>query len=162
MGVKIFSVAKRKGGVGASSVTVMLATTLAKYRNKKVLIIDTDDQATIADLSLIDEGQGISPLVQVMQMNPARVHLFLQSRKNDYDIIFIDLPRMSNLDSDDKLVMLMYLCDGLLIPILPSKLAVLSTVKFVGIAKDVVKHRLDYGNETILHGFLSLANNRTD
>ena len=162
MDTQIISLAKRKGGTGASSVTIMLATTLAKYAKKKVLILDTDDQRTIADLAEIEQAQDLNLLVDVEQVHAAKAQAFLKRWASDYDIVFIDFPRMTNLENDDKLVMLMYLCDSLLMPIVPSQFAVLSTIRFLDVAFDVVEQRKQLEFDTKLHGFLSLSNKRKD
>ena len=49
---KIISICNSKGGVGKSVVTLMVATALAEQKEKKVLIIDCDSQASVL-LSLI-------------------------------------------------------------------------------------------------------------
>ena len=44
---KILSICNSKGGVGKSVVTLMVATAIAEQKNKKVLIIDCDSQASV-------------------------------------------------------------------------------------------------------------------
>ena len=46
---QIISIANQKGGVGKSTVTILLATALAKHKKKKVLILDTDVQGSITN-----------------------------------------------------------------------------------------------------------------
>ena len=46
----IASIANSKGVCGKSTMTMFLAAALAKEKNKKVLIVDTDEQRTITDI----------------------------------------------------------------------------------------------------------------
>lgn len=160
--MKVISLAKRKGGVSASTTTVLLATALAKYEQKKVLIIDADSQRTIVDLARLDKLKGLSePIVEIEAIKPKKVQAFIRDHGGNYDIIFIDLPRMTDDDTDATTVVLMYLCDCLLLPIVPSQLTVLSTDSFLKVAKDVVKRKKDVLDaDTTLYGFLALANRR--
>ncbi len=159
--MRIVSLAKRKGGVSASTTTVLLATALAKYERKKVLIIDTDSQRTIVDLADLDNRKGLSPIVEIKAMRPKVVQSFIQKHGENYDVIFLDLPRMADEMTDTRMVVLMYLCDCLLLPIVPSQLTVLSTLAFLKVAKDVVKRKKSaLGVDTIMHGFLAMANRR--
>lgn len=158
--MRIISLAKRKGGTGASTMTILLATALAKYDAKRVLILDVDGQRTVAALADMDERKGLEPLVNVLAIEPTKVQDYLKQERDNFDIVFLDLPRMTDDSKDDALVKLMYLCDSLLLPIVPSQLSVLATLPFLDGIKDVVAKRKEFEFETKLYGFLSLATRR--
>lgn len=158
--MKIISLAKRKGGTGASTMTILLATALAKYDAKRVLILDVDAQRTVAALADMDERKGLKLLVKVVAIEPTKVQVYLKEWGEGFDIVFLDLPRMTDDSKDDVLVKLMYLCDSLLLPVVPSQLSVLATLPFLEGIKDIVKRRKELGFETKLYGFLSLATRR--
>jgi len=46
---KVITVANFKGGVGKSTLTEILSYIFSEYKNKKVLVIDTDPQANVTD-----------------------------------------------------------------------------------------------------------------
>jgi len=64
---KILSICNSKGGVGKSVVTMMMATALAEQKNKKVLVIDCDSQATVYETAERAGHAGISGRGRGMQ-----------------------------------------------------------------------------------------------
>lgn len=158
--MRIISLGKRKGGVGASTITILLASTLVKHGNKKVLVLDTDAQRTIVNLQKIDERKGLVSLFDIEYVEPIKVQDYLKEHGEAYDIIFIDLPRITS-DSDNILIRLLYLCDSILLPVVPSQLSVLSTLPFLDVITDVIEERKKFEFDTTLHGCLSLANRRS-
>jgi len=130
---KILSVCNSKGGVGKSVVTSMIATAIAEQKDKKVLIIDCDSQATVYEFAEKEKAlyPEYDPLVEVEALSPRRVNTFLKRFADDYDVIFIDIPRMTDKKADNPTVMLLYNCDGILVPVIGSDVDVLATQEFL-------------------------------
>lgn len=155
---RIISVANAKGGVGKSTVTILLAAALAKQQKQKVLILDTDSQASVSnwlETEKQDYETGTKPLVTVMQENPNHVRLFLEKYGEDYDTVFIDIPRMTNSMSETANVQLLYFCDAVIIPVLGSRLDVMSTQKFWTIIQDAQNKRHELGFPFQAFGFIN-------
>lgn len=160
---RIVSVANAKGGVGKSTFTIFLATALAKQKKQKVLILDTDSQASVTNwLKTEQQDYETEPLVTVQQENPNHIRLFLDKYGEDYDTIFIDIPRMTNSMSETANVQLLYFCDSILIPVLGSRLDVMSTQKFYSIIKDAAAKREEYNLPFQAFGFVNRETNLKD
>ena len=127
---RIISICNSKGGVGKSVVTLMVATALAEQKNKKVLIIDCDSQASVLAMyeQEVEYYPDDTPLIEVEALSPRRVNTFLKRFASDYDIIFIDIPRMTDKKADNPTVMLLYNCDGILVPVIGSEVDTLSLI----------------------------------
>lgn len=162
---RIISIANAKGGVGKSTVTILLAAALAKQKKQKVLILDTDSQQSVSNW-LVTEKQdyeaGTQPLVTVSQESPQHVRLFLDKYGEDYDTIFIDIPRMTNSMNETANVQLLYYCDSVLIPVLGSRLDVMSTQAFYKIIQDAANKRKELGFPFTTFGFVNRETNLKD
>ena len=53
--MKIISVSTQKGGAGKTTITALLANSLSIDYQKKVLVIDVDEQGTLSDIRSEDE-----------------------------------------------------------------------------------------------------------
>lgn len=160
---RVLAVANSKGGVGKSTVTILLATALAKQKKKKVLIIDTDSQKSVAKwLSSEKEDYDTPALVSVEAMPPMHVHSYLEKFGDDYEVIFIDVPRMTDGMNETANVQLLYFCDSILIPVLGTRLDVASTVDFYKIAKDAETVRKKNDMDCTVFGFINKENQRKD
>ena len=159
---KIISVANSKGGVGKSVVTIMLATALAEQKKKRVLILDCDSQASILEMYEQEKElyPNAEPIIDVEALTPRRVQTFLKRFGADYDVIFIDIPRMTDHKADSPTVMLLYNCDGILIPVIGSEVDVLSTQEFLAIAKEAVDYKAEMGENLAIFGFINRRNLR--
>lgn len=160
---RVISVANSKGGVGKSTITILLATALAKQQKKKVLIIDTDSQKSVAKwLASEKEDYDTPQLVSVEAMPPMHVHSYLEKFGDDYELIFIDVPRMTDGMNETANVQLLYFCDSILIPVLGTRLDVSSTVDFYQIAKDAETVRKKNDMKCTVLGFINKENQRKD
>ena len=101
-------------------------------------------------------------MVTVVRESPNHVRLFLDKYGEDYDFIFIDIPRMTNSMSESANVQLLYLCDSILIPVLGSRMDILSTQKFYSIIKDAEAKRKELGFPFQVYAFLNRETNMKD
>lgn len=161
---EVFSLAKRKGGVGSSTITMFLASALAKQKKKKVLIIDVDSQQTINEWFTQEQQlyQNDNALVEVEAMEAKRVQPFLERYGDDYDIIFIDIPRFTDNVKDSATVLLLSFCSGLLLPVIGSQVDVLSTLDFLHLVKEIESDKKELGFNYTVYGFINRRNRRKD
>lgn len=159
---KILSICNSKGGVGKSVVTLMVATALAEQKNKKVLILDCDSQATVYELFEQEKEKypDYEPLVEVEALSPRRVNTFLKRFADDYDVIFIDIPRMTDKKADNPTVMLLYNCDGILVPAIGSDVDVLATQEFLEVLEECKNFKTEMKEDFISYGFINRRNLR--
>ncbi len=160
---RIISVANRKGGVGKSIVTILLAVALARHKNKKVLILDCDNQGSIAEMyqNEVDlMGDEYQPAIEVEEITARKVQTFLKRFGADYDLIFIDIPRMTDNKKDNATVMLLYNCDSILMPIVGSEVDVLSSLDFLAIVEEAAQFKEEVGEKLTYYGFINRRNLR--
>ena len=159
---KIISICNSKGGVGKSVVTLMTATAVAEQKNKKVLILDCDSQATIYELAEQEKElyPDDEPLVEVEALSPRRVNTFLKRFADDYDLIFIDIPRMTDKKADNPTVMLLYNCDGILVPVIGSDVDVLATQEFLSVIEECREFKQEMKEDFTAYGFINRRNLR--
>lgn len=163
MKTKVYSIASRKGGVGKSVVTMLLASALAKD-GKKVLILDCDNQCSIGDWLENEKklNEGLTALVDIETITARRVQSFLQRFAADYDIIFIDVPRMTDADKNSSTAILLYYCDAVLVPVLGTQIDALSTIDFIDFLKDLKADKKQDGLKFDFQGFINKNNSRKD
>ncbi len=159
---KILSISNSKGGVGKSVVTMMVATALAEQKKKKVLIIDCDSQASVYEMYEQEKEMypDKTPLIEVEALSPRRVNTFLKRFGGDYDVIFIDIPRMTDKKADNPTVMLLYNCDGILVPVIGSEVDVLATQEFMEVLEECKNFKADMKEDFTAHGFINRRNLR--
>ena len=150
---KVLSVANQKGGVGKTTITALLACSLALNQKKKVLVLDCDNQASITDVRNVEKQflKGDPPF-DIIRISPEKV---LKNLKEyvQYDIVFIDIPRFTSTRNDSGAMKMLYLCDAVLIPFLGSPTDYFSTVAFVEALEKLSKaeHKEDF----FYYGFLN-------
>jgi len=158
---RIISVANSKGGVGKSVVTALLAVAYAKDKNKKVLIIDCDSQGSITEMFENEkEMRGYDPPIEVEELTPRKVQTFLKRFGGDYDLIFIDVPRMTDKKKDNATVLLLYNCDSILMPVIGNEVDVLSSQEFARIINEAVEDKKSMGESMKFYGFINRRNQR--
>jgi len=159
---KILSICNSKGGVGKSVVTTMVATALAEQKNKRVLILDCDSQASVSEM--FEEAKADypdnEPLIEVEALSPRRVNTFLKRFGDDYDVIFIDIPRMTDKKADNPTVMLLYNCDGILVPTIGSEVDARATQEFMAVLEDCRSFKEEMQEDFAAYGFINRRNLR--
>ena len=158
----IISIANAKGGVGKSSITAFLATALAKQKGKKVLVLDTDSQRTLTDIydSEIEENKNV--LIEVEDMQPRKTRNYIKKYGNNYDIIMIDIARVTKKLNDEVVAMLLSDCSHVFIPTLATTPDLLSTTDFLQLLEEVEKDRKDLGLNFEYYCFINRMNRRSE
>ncbi len=160
---RIISVANRKGGVGKSIVSIILAVALARHKKKKVLILDCDSQGSITEMynnEVEMMGADYQPAIEVEEITARKVQSFIKRFGGDYDVIFIDIPRMTDSKKDNATVMLLYNCDSILMPVVGNEVDVLSSVDFLRIVEEAAEFKQEIGEELHYYGFINRRNQR--
>lgn len=165
MKTKIVSVANRKGGVGKSTVTMLLAAALAKQHGRRVLVLDTDEQRSISETAdIIDIGlyPDAPALYDVRALAPVFVFDFIRAYASEYDIVFIDPPRVTEDKTDGVLGQLMTACDVVLVPALGSQIDMLSTLNFVMLLRKIKNFKHGAGFDFDFAGFINRSSTRSE
>ena len=157
----IASIANAKGGCGKSSITMFLAAALAKQKKKKVLIIDTDSQRTITDIyeAEVEEGE---VLVEVEDMRPSKATKYIEKYGNEFDVVLIDIARVTKKLGDEVAAMLLTNCSHVFVPVIGTTADILSTTDFLQLLKEVGKDRKELGMDFYYSCFINRMNRRSE
>ncbi|MEM6359978.1 MAG: ParA family protein [Bacteroidota bacterium] len=163
MSTTVISIANAKGGVGKSTVSILLAGCFSKLLQKKVLILDTDSQNSVtrwfeSEKRIYDSD----PLVTVESLMPQHVQMYLKKFGDDFDIVFIDVPRMTHGVGESATLQLLYYCDSVLIPVVGSRMDVDSTANFFKVVMEAKAKKIEMGFPFEVFGFLNKESNRKD
>lgn len=158
----ISSIANSKGGVGKSTITMFLAAAIAKQKGKKVLIVDTDEQRTVTDIYEGEKTSGFNSLVTVEDMPPRKVLNYLQKYGSDFDVVFIDIPRVTAKGGDEVAAMLLSYCNSVIVPVLGTQVDLLSTIDFLKILEQVKVDRKELDLSFSYSTFINRMNRRTE
>ena len=159
--MEVVSICNLKGGTGKSTVTMLLASALGAAGDR-VLVIDTDAQKTIQVLFDLEAGPDKKPLFDLEAISPKFVVDVLRLKADLYDIIFIDVPRSTESKTDTAVSQIIALCDTLLIPVLPSRLDVLSTLDFLPMIQEIDAFKQKNGLPFKYKAFLNKVKNRNE
>lgn len=158
MTARIFSVANIKGGVSKTSTGVFLATALAKNKGMNVLYLDCDSQASASDYRALEKAQTQDPEpFRIRKTDPMFVFEVVNDNRSQYDMIFIDLPRLTRAEDDRTIGMILTLCDSVLIPITSGELDNMSTANFVQIVKRIDSEKKKSNHPYLYAGFASMT-----
>ena len=142
---------------------MLLASAIAKELGKKILILDTDSQQSVTKWFATEENfYETDALVSVEPIMPAHVRMYLDKFGEDYDIVFIDIPRMTDGVKETANVQLLYYCDSILIPVLGSRLDVMSTNDFYQIVLDASNKKQELKFDYKVFAFMNRVSSRKD
>ena len=149
MAAKIITVANQKGGVGKTTVTMLLAGCLSKTWKAKVLVMDADRQRSA--IEWLETSQEYAPfpadVIQIEKKLLESVHEEVRRYLNDYHYILIDCP--PNLLSMPASALLV--SDLVLVVTVPSKQDVSSTREFVKFVNEQMTENADLRAKLLLN-----------
>lgn len=162
---RVISVAHRKGGIGKTSVTLHLATALAVKKKQRVLVFDTDSQHSAREYRQHEQAhvyEGEAPPYPIEAVQPKYLYDDIRHNFDKFDVIFIDVPRLTESAGDSQLTTALNFCDSVLIPIVAGELEALSTSKFVKLIEGIAENKRSKGLDFAYFGFLNKRNQRRE
>jgi chromosome partitioning protein len=125
MTAKIIAIVNQKGGAGKTTTSMQLAGTIAR-KEKKVLVVDADPQAT-ATRWASSAADDTPFLAHVVGLSAATEKLHREVKKfiDNYDVIIIDCPPAADSPVPQSALII---ADLAIVPILPSPLDLWATV----------------------------------
>lgn len=162
---RVISIANRKGGVGKTTLTILLATALAVEKKKRVLLLDCDSQKSALqwrNFEMQSYGESEQAPYEIRYLPPRYLYDELRIKDGQYDIIFVDVPRLTDDSKDSDIITILTCCDSVLIPTVPGELDAFATQDFLGTVKEIEtqKHQRDIPFE--YYGALNKRNRRTE
>lgn len=125
MTAKIIAVCNQKGGSGKTTVSMQLAGTLARRKNK-VLVVDADPQGTATRWAAsADDASPFPASVIGLSAASEKVHREVKKFVGDYDYILIDCPPAADSPAPQSALLI---ADLALVPIIPSPLDLWASV----------------------------------
>ncbi len=154
---RVISFVNRKGGVGKSTMTILFSSALATWTDLKVLVVDTDSQATVAKMS---EEEADALNFDVVPFNfdeshtPIRDFLRLIEKKSrEYDVILIDTQgSFSDGQATNTILSVSEIC---IIPIQATKPAVQSTMTTLVSLPEIAEARSEEGKPFLALGIIN-------
>ena len=153
---KVVSFVNRKGGVGKSTMTALFSTAFACWTTKRVLVIDADSQATVANMA--EEGKASAMALTSFNFDeshtPIRDFLKLVERKSkEYDLIFIDT--QGSFSDGQATNTILSISDVCVIPIQATKPAVQSTLTTLISLPEIAASRREEGQSFLPLGIIN-------
>ena len=125
----IISILNQKGGVGKTTLSINIASTLA-LAGYSVLLIDADKQRSALDWAAVREK---SPIFNVVGISTSKIHKEIKLLEDKYDYIVIDGPPRVY----DVARSVIAGSDIVLIPVQPSPYDIWSAEEVVSLVKEV-------------------------
>ena len=154
---KVISFVNRKGGVGKSTMTILFSASLAVWTDLKVLVVDTDSQATVAKMAEEEEDD---LQFDVLAFNfdeshtPIRDFLKLIEKKSkEYDVILIDT--QGSFSDGQATNTILSVSDICIIPIQATKPAVQSTMTTLVSLPEIAEARIEEGKSFMAFGIIN-------
>jgi len=119
---KIISIMNQKGGVGKTTLAMLLAGTWAMLGHK-VLLVDADPQGTASQWNAASDEKPFPAAVVNLSFAREKLHKEVQKHVDNYDLILIDCPPGVEPQSQSALLV----SDMVLVPIPPSPPALWSS-----------------------------------
>lgn len=129
----IIAFATQKGGSGKTTLLMLTAVALHNRTNKKVLVVDSDPQRSVKDISKAEEDEGVKGYdvfaFNWYQPNPeVNFEKVLKIAQEKYDVILMDVP--GNLRSKELYYSIMF-SDFVIVPVVASTLDINATITFL-------------------------------
>jgi len=119
MAAKIIAVCNQKGGSGKTTLSMQLAGSLAR-RRQKVLVVDADPQGTATRwAATADDERPFPASVVGLSAATTKVHREVKKFVGDYDFIIIDCPPAADSPVPQSALLI---ADLALVPLIPSPL----------------------------------------
>jgi chromosome partitioning protein len=130
------TIGQQKGGSGKSTLAVHLAAFLASRHPGRVLGVDTDEQGSFYNWSMLRKEEGHPLTFSVISLPKPVVHAELPKVRKDYDYIIIDTPGKIG----EILVSNIKVSDLLITPLIPGLFDSLALENSVKIATEIAKN----------------------
>jgi len=156
----------QKGGIGKTTFAVLTANGLSQTPfNKKVLLIDNDNQKSVIRLRQYDEEnyEEKAPYV-IIDMNYEEIVQNIGDIDETYDYVFIDTP--GKLDAqlspeEQEVTKILLLTDYLFLPFKAGALNLDATTDYVKVLLQAQKHRSKTNRPLITYGVVNFYKERS-
>jgi len=129
----IISFATQKGGSGKTTLLMLTAAALHNRTHKKILVVDSDPQRSVKDISKAEENAGSKGYdvfaFNWYQPNPeVNFEKVLKIAQDKYDVILMDVP--GNLRGKELYYSILF-SDMVIVPVVASTLDINATIGFL-------------------------------
>ena len=156
----------QKGGIGKTTLSVLTATGLSQNPfNKKVLLIDNDNQRSVIRLRQYDEEnyEEKAPYT-IIHMTYEEIVKDIAEIDEMYDYVFIDTPGKLDAESppeQQEVTKILLLTDYLFLPFKAGALNLDATTDYVKVLIQAQKHRLKTDRTLITYGVVNFYKERS-
>lgn len=159
---KIISFTSEKGGVGKSTLNLMLANYIAYMTDYSVALIDCDKHKSLAyirEKDINERGYDPDELYEFMHIDSEDLPNHIEVIRDAFDFVIIDLPGTTE---QDGMYVIFATIDYFFIPVALSEIEVGPTNEFYQfLINDVKPLREQHGYETNINGVLNKVNSST-